>query len=533
MLKALLKKQLLELNQSFFTNRKTGKRRSHKGVFGMLVFFGVMMLFLAGVFFALGWMMKPLFAVNLEWLYFVIMGAIALMLGVFGSVFNTFASLYQAKDNNLLLSLPVPVRYILVARLAGVYLMGLMYSGIVALPALIVYIIAAAPSIGGVLCALIGTWLLSVLVLCLSCGLGWVVAWINGRLKNKSLLTVLTSLLFMGAYFYVCSQSSEVISRFVANALVYGEKIRGSAYPLYLFGQACAGDGMALLTVSAVILGVFALICVLMARSFLKLAAASGASSAKRHKAGKSVKVKSISSALFDREWRHYLSSATYMLNCSMGTLFMIVAAVAIFLKGSQLSSFLTEGFGVMIPEELISLVACAILCMLLTMNDLTAPSISLEGKTLWLAQSLPVQPFQLLTAKLKLSCLMTWPPALLCAIALICVLPMKPLMALWLLVLPLLMSLLLSCFGLIVNLKAPNLNWTSETAVVKQSMGVMLVMLGGWAYVALLGVGYYVLRQTFSAQSYLALCALLTTGLSVLSLCWLRRRGAAILSSL
>lgn len=533
MLKALLKKQLLELNQSFFTNRKTGKRRSHKGVIGMLVFFGVMMVFLAGVFFALGWMMKPMFSTNLAWLYFVIMGTIALMLGVFGSVFNTFASLYQAKDNNLLLSLPVPVRYILVARLAGVYLMGLLYSGIVALPAVIVYIIAAAPSIGSVLCALMGVWLLSVLVLCLSCGLGWVVAWINGRLKNRSLLTVLASLLFMGAYFYVCSQSSEVITRFVANALAYGEKIRGAAYPLYLFGQACTGDGMALLMISAVILAAFALLCVLMARSFLKLAAASGASSVKRQKAGKAAKVQSVSSALLVREWRHYLSSATYMLNCSMGTLMLLVAAVALFWKGSQLSSFLNEGFGVMIPEELISLVACAILCMLLTMNDLTAPSISLEGKTLWLAQSLPVEPFRILKAKLQLSCLMTWPPALLCTIAMICVLPVKPLMALWLLVLPLVMSLLFSCFGLMVNLKAPNLNWISETAVVKQSMGVMLVLLGGWAYVALLGVGYYALRQTFSAQSYLALCTLLTAVLSALSLCWLRRRGAAILAAL
>ena len=533
MLKALLKKQLLELNQSFFTNRKTGKRRSHKGVIGMLVFFGVMMLFLAGVFLALGWMMKPLFSLNLAWLYFVIMGAIALMLGVFGSVFNTFASLYQAKDNNLLLSLPVPVRYILVARLAGVYLMGLMYSSIVALPAVIVYIIAAAPSIGCVLCALIGVWLLSVLVLCLSCGLGWVVAWINGRLKNKSLLSVLASLLFMGAYYYVCFQSGEAISGFVANALLYGEKLRSAAYPLYLFGQACAGDGMALLMVSAVILAAFALLCVLMARSFLKLAAASGVSSVKRHKDGKTAKVRSISYALFVREWRHYLSSATYMLNCSMGTLLMIVAAVALFWKGSQLSSFLNDGFGVMIPEELIGLVACAILCMMLTMNDLTAPSISLEGKTLWLAQSLPVQPFQLLVAKLKLSMVMTWPPALLCAVALICVLPTKPLMALWLLVLPLLMSLLFSCFGLIVNLKSPNLNWTSETAVVKQSFGVFLAMLSGWVYVLLLALGYYLLRQTFSAQSYLALCALLTAALSVLSLGWLRRRGAAILASL
>ena len=67
---------------------------------------------------------NPLRAAGFDWLYFALFGIIGLMFGVFGSVFNTYAALYKANDNDLLLSLPVPVGSILLSRLLGVYLSG-------------------------------------------------------------------------------------------------------------------------------------------------------------------------------------------------------------------------------------------------------------------------------------------------------------------------------------------------------------------------------------------------------------------------
>ena len=88
------------------------------------------------------------------WLYFALMGLLAVFLGAFGSVFNTYASLYLAKDNDLLLSMPIPVRTMLLAsRLLGVYLMGLLYSGVVILPAVIVYWVSG---LGAALAAIAG-----------------------------------------------------------------------------------------------------------------------------------------------------------------------------------------------------------------------------------------------------------------------------------------------------------------------------------------------------------------------------------------
>ena len=125
--------------------------------------------------------LSGLIDIGLGWMYFTLMGFMALFFGVFGSVFNTFSSLYQAKDNDLLLSLPVPVSYILLVRLLGVYLLGLMYSGIVIIPAFLMYYRRAPFRAAGLAGAVLYVFLLSVVVLILSCILGWVVAKINKK----------------------------------------------------------------------------------------------------------------------------------------------------------------------------------------------------------------------------------------------------------------------------------------------------------------------------------------------------------------
>ena len=283
MLKILLKKQLAEIFRSYFYDAKKNKARSKGAVIAYMVSFVVLMAgLLGGMFTALSVSLcTPLVSAGMGWLYFAIMGLIAVVLGVFGSVFNTYAGLYLAKDNDLLLSMPIPVGAIMASRILGVYIMGLMYSGIVIIPAAVVYMIqaasAAAEFIGPVLLAV----LISVLVLTLSCALGWVVAQISKKLKNRSFITVIISLLFLGAYYFIYFRAQSVITDIIANAAEYGDKIRGAAYPVYLFGNAGAGDPVSMLILTAVVAVLFALMWMLISRSFIKIATATGSTGKK------------------------------------------------------------------------------------------------------------------------------------------------------------------------------------------------------------------------------------------------------------
>ena len=194
MLKILVKKQLGEIFRSYTYDAKKNRARSKAATVGFIVLFAVIMVgMLGGLFTVLSLQLcAPLADAGLAWFYFTLMTLLAAFLGIFGSVFNTYASLYLAKDNDLLLSMPIPVSVLLVSRLLGVYLMGLLYSGIVILPAVIVYWAVAGVTLANVLGGVLLTALISVFVMTLSCALGWVVAKIS-LLKHKSFVTVVIS----------------------------------------------------------------------------------------------------------------------------------------------------------------------------------------------------------------------------------------------------------------------------------------------------------------------------------------------------
>jgi len=164
MVKILLKKQLTEIFRAYFYDAKKNKARSKAAIMGYIVLFVILMVgILGGMFTFLSVSLcGALTAVGFDWLYFAIMGLLAIFLGAFGSVFNTYSGLYLAKDNDLLLSMPIPVGTIMISRLLGVYLMGLMYSGVVIIPAAAVYLIIGSHSLPAVIGCILLVLLISV-----------------------------------------------------------------------------------------------------------------------------------------------------------------------------------------------------------------------------------------------------------------------------------------------------------------------------------------------------------------------------------
>ena len=292
------------------------------------------------------------------------------------------------------------------------------------------------------------------------------------------------------------------------------------------------GEGSipAILGVSAVVLALLALTGWLLSHSFLSLATAGGRTERLRGRV-RPLRTKNLSAALLGKELARFTASAGYMLNCGFGALMAVAAAVALLIKGNALRAILTENFGAApgFPAVLLT----AGVCLITGSCDITAPSVSLEGKHLWLAQSLPVAPRQVLWAKLKAHLLVACPPALLCSLCGAFALRTTAGETAFLLLLPQLTVLLIAALGLAINLKRPNLTWTNETAPVKQSLGVLLTLLAGWLWGVLIGAGYYLLMGAVSALVWLALCALLTAALAGLLLLWLRGRGARIFAAL
>lgn len=533
MLKVLLKKQMVEIFRSFFYNAKKNEARSSASTAVYITLFVVLMVFIIGgmsaalSFFICG----PLILAGMDWLYFALMGLVSVVFGAFGSVFNTFSSLYLSKDNDLLLSLPIPVHVIMTSRLLGVYLMGLMYSGTFMLPSVIVYWLFAPMNIAKVAGSLWFVFLISLFVFTLSCALGWVVAKISLKIKNKSFVTVLVSLLFIAVYYFCYFKAQSLISDFIANASEYAEKIKGSVYPVYLFGMAGTGEALSLLIITAVFLLFLAAVWFGISKSFLKIATSSSKVAKKAYKETK-VKQKGIFGALLSKEFSRFTSNPNYMLNCGFGIIMLLLAGIALVWKGSDLIVVLGEIFGG--ENDGVPVVIGLAVCLISSMNNMAAPSVSLEGKNIWLLQSLPVSVIKVLNAKLAVQLILTGVPMLFCIICSMFVYGYSVISLLSVVLICLSYCVYTTVFNLFLGLLMPNVNWTNEITPIKQSGCVAFSLLNNALYAIIMFVIFIVLRPVkVSSVAFTIVFTVLSLALSFAVYSWIRKRGCKVFSSL
>ena len=524
MLKILMKKQMCEVGAFLYQDNKKGKRRSKGNMIGYLLLLAAVFVMLGGMFYVLaGWLGEPLLALQMDWLYYALMGLVSIAFGVLGSVFNTYSSLYLAKDNEMLLAMPIKPRDILIARLSGVYVMGLVYEALVFIPAILVYCMYTGVTLPSLAGGVFTMFLISCFVLILSCLLGWVVALISVHLKNKSYITVIISLAFIAAYYYLYGTAYNYISLILQNAGVVGDAIKNKVFPVYHMGMAATGNVKSILYVTLAIVVLLILMYAILLHSFSKLMMTKKGEKKAVYKAGK-VTAGNVSSALFGKELKRFTGSATYMLNCGLGTVFILIGAVAVIWKQDTLLRMI-DLLGM--SKEMAILLAAAALAMCGTMNDITVPSISLEGKNLWIVQSLPVTPWQVLKAKLKLHIVITLVPMLFCTACVEFVLKPDLFSGIMLPVLVILVVLISALSGLIIGLLMPNLNWTNETAAVKQSIGVMIALFGNWIFiVAVCGI-YYLGSDIWNPAMYMILCAVVFAILVGWMALWLKNKGS------
>ena len=123
--------------------------------------------------------------------------------------------------------------------------------------------------------------------------------------------------------------------------------------------------------------------------------------------------------------------------------------------------------------------------------------------------------------------------PALFCAACAAAVVPAPLPQRLLLFLVSLLFVFFSACFALFLGIKKPNLAWTNEITPIKQSMSVLLALLGAWVYAIVL-VGVYLLAGwRLGGTGYLAVFALVTAALAVLLYLWLKKRGSALFTAL
>ncbi len=521
MFKALLKKQFRQMVSGYAANIRKDKNGFGSPVrtLAVIALFVYVLGFFAVMFYNMADGICPVFISNgLSWFYFTYMSVIALVCALIMGIMNTKSQLYDAKDNELLLSLPIPTSMILFVRMIVLYLTNVFFVSLVMIPAYLVYgkhagsvtdVSAGVGNVGGggfaiLSVAIISILFMALLVQVLSCVLGFLVAFLASKTKHKNLFTTIFSLAFLALYFYFYfyTQISTLLNTFLAEFMSIGQTIKSRVYPLYVYGMGMAGDVSSLLISCAVILVAFLLCYGLLSATFLKIVTTKKGHVRRKYRVGK-LKSRKVEWTLLSKEFKRLLSSPVYLLNSAMGTLFMLVVCVLLIIKGNELLPMLSQVFPG--ADGIFPIFAAIAFCCTACMNTITAPSISLEGKNLWQIRSLPIPTQKILYAKVRVANCLTMLPAVIGVV--ICLFILRPefFTGIFMLVLVINVTSFLSLFGLRTNLMHPNLTWVSEAQPVKQSMSTFITMFGGMGVTVILVLATLFLHKII-AQEWLML---------------------------
>ena len=183
----LTKVRLLALFSSFTRKAKKSNRSSRAALTVLTV---ALVLFLGLVFLGMGAGLAFVFAMTafsvlkVPALYFAMMAAFSLLLMIFTGMFTAKGELFEPKDNEMLLAMPIHPYQILLSRMTGLYLSDLLFESFILLPAFVIWFFFGNVTVFGVLCYLLGALLLPLLALTVSSILGDLLALVYSKFKN-------------------------------------------------------------------------------------------------------------------------------------------------------------------------------------------------------------------------------------------------------------------------------------------------------------------------------------------------------------
>lgn len=530
--KVLLFTRLASMFSTMFAGSKVKRKKGlvFKILFGLLVIYTVGAV---GAMFGLMFesLCVPLHETGLSWLYFSLMGVMVIAVGFVGSVFAAQSQLFEAKDNELLLSMPIPPHMILASRIFLLLVINYLYGAFIMIPAGIVYVINYPVTVIGVIFFIITAILLPFIVLSISCLFGWILAWITSKLRHKNIFTIVLSIGFLLAYLGVYSQVQTYLGILIENGETIANAIKKVIPPIFHLGNAISvGSFRSLIIFALFAIVPFAIVYFILSHNFIKIITTKRGTYKLKYKE-KSLKQSSIRESLVKKELSLFFSSPMYIMNASMGMIFMIILSVMLVVKREEIMEVIT-----IIPqvEAFLPALVTAGLSILATLNIISAPSISLEGKNLWIVKSLPIDAGEVLVSKALTHIILCMPAVIVAATTCVTFLPMSFVQGILLFLVPSIVTVFLGLFGVTVNLHFPKFNWASEVVAVKQGVSTIIAMFGS-ALILLISVIIYIflLTNLLGTELYLLICFILFTLLSYGLYKYLLTKGKKIFEKL
>lgn len=524
---ALLKVSVKSMLLSSTNARGNSRKRAASGV-GAVVLIAFLGLYMSGFYSFM--LMQVLAPVHMEVLVFVFMGMGALVGGLLFTTFAVKGVVFGGKDNDLLLSMPVSETQLMLSRVSAVYLENLVFSLFVLLPAGAVCVFMTQ---GGVSSGLLFWVRLVLAALCLplldtalSVLLGALAAFLSAKVSRGALGQNIVMGIFFAAVFWFAFNLNGMLEELAADAAGVKESLSWAA-PVLWMAEGILGEWGQLLAFAACCVIPFALVVLGLGKVYRKAVTAFASRSARSDYKLSAQSAAGQKKALLAKEAKRFFGTPMYFWNAGIGLIMLLAAGIAALVMREELRALLglMEGFPAL-PMAALVMGFCLCTCVI------TAPSVSLEGKYLWILREAPLKESTLLWVKVGFQLLLSVPCTVIAGVCLAAALELPLRQGGVLLLFGLLFALFQAVFGMLMGLCFPKLDAVNETLVVKQSMATLLGMFVPMAVLGTCALLYW-LGGRIGPWAATALPAVLTAVLAAVSTGILAKRGPGMLQSL
>lgn len=432
------------------------------------------------------------------------------------SIFKAKGTLFSKKDTDMLFSMPLKPSTILTAKLANFLIINYVMDILIMIPVLITYAVMVKIPVTYYIYSAISIIVLPIIPTILSSILGYWIAMVSSKSKRKNIVEIIFTFAIVIFIMVISSVAPIIVQKLVTNVDIVNKILTTIGYPIYLIQQAIIESNLlSLIIFVGISLSLFWVFIVLLNKKYIKISMKLQENLATgKYKEKKLVK-SSVLSALIKKEFKTYFSIPVYIVNTAFGVILVACMAVASFIYSKEkIMTFLEMGDMSNVSTYMMLM---GLFAFIVSMTSTTSSSISLEGKNIDILKSLPVSVKQIFNSKMLINLTILIPVCVISAIILGLNMGITGIQIISLTIVIILMTIVVSEFGIITNLLFPKLNFKSPIQVVKQGMSMFVAMMGMFALDILVGMIYYFIKDKISFDAYVYLVALLLVVLIII----------------
>ena len=431
-------------------------------------------------------LIKKLAPVKMEFFLLTLFVLFVSFLTIMEGIYKSGSLLFNCKDDDLLLSLPIEKRTILFIRILKFYIFELLYSSLFILPAMVIYAYYMKPAWTYYLSSVVALLLLPIIPIVISCIIGFIITSISSRFKGKSIAQTIITTIFLVGILYLSYNLDNIIDNISKKASSINDLITKLYYPAGAYIKLVTDfhwlDLLIFILINVLILTI---IIFLLGKIYFKINSNNKKvlGTHKKHHNYYQIRTHSPTISIIKKEISRYVNSSVYIVNAGFGlVLFMIGCIVACLKFDSIATSMLSMDSSLTIEKikTFIPTIMFAFVCFTSFMTSITSSTISLEGKTFNILKSLPITPYQIVRAKILSALVIMIPFMLIGEIIIFIRFQFDILSILLILLATIILPILSETFGIIINLKYPKMDALNDTEVVKQSMSSMVATFTG-----------------------------------------------------